>query len=235
MDNSICQQCSHGLCASKVPIFSGLTDEELKNIIHLTRHHDYKKGEILVSEGEESGTLYILNEGMVKLCKVNKDGKQQILRLLRDGEFFGELNIFGGIHTANFTARAIRDTKICSVSKEKMNRIMNKYPGISLKILGSLSLRLASTENLAQNLSAGNAASQTAFVLLELAETYGVSGPEGITIKLPLSREELAAYAGLTRETLSRKLSALEKDGIIRSLENKSILLIDPDLLEENL
>jgi CRP-like cAMP-binding protein len=113
---------------------------------------------------------------MVKLCKINSEGKEQILRVLKDGEFFGELNIFWDIKTANFTAYAIRDTKICSISKVKMNQIMKENPGISLKFLGCLSHRLASTENLVQNLSAGNADSRTAFVLLELAETYGVTG-----------------------------------------------------------
>lgn len=233
MEKTACQRCSHGLCAAKVPIFKGLTNDELTRIVHLTNHHQFKKGEALVTEGARTETLYILNEGMVKLCKVNSEGKEQILRVLKDGDFFGELNIFGDVKTSNFTAYAIRDTKICSVTMEKMNLIMKENPGISLKILNSLSLRLANTENLAQHLSAGNADSRTAFVLLEMAEKYGVKGSDGITIKLPLNREELASYAGLTRETLSRKLSTLEKDGIINSIGNKTILLIDPDFLEE--
>lgn len=234
MEEVICQRCSQELCAAKVPIFAGLTKDELKKIIHLTVNHQYQKGEALVTEGAETDTLYILNEGMVKLCKMNSEGKEQILSVLKDGDFFGELNIFGDIKTANFTAYAIGDTKICSVSRAKMNLIMKENPGITLKILGSLSRRLASTENLAQNLSSGNADSRTAFVLLEMAEKYGIKGSEGIMISLPLNREELASYAGLTRETLSRKLSGLEKEGVIKSLGNKSILLLDPDFLEKN-
>lgn len=235
MEEVICQRCSQGLCAEKVPIFAGLTKDELKKIILLTVNHQYRKGEALITEGADTDTLYIVNEGMVKLCKVNSEGKEQILRVLKDGDFFGELNIFGDIKTANFSAYAIRDTNICSVSRAKMTHIMKENPGISLKILGTLSRRLASTENLAQKLSSGNADSRTAFVLLELAEKYGVTGSEGVMIHLPLNREELASYAGLTRETLSRKLSGLEKEGIVKSLGNKSILLLDPEFLEGNL
>lgn len=218
-----------------MPIFNGLKDDDLKKIVQLTGHREYSKGETLAREGTVSDTLFILNKGMVKLSKLNREGKEQILRVLRDGDFFGELSIFSDIHTSNFTAQAIKDTTICTLTRGKMNIIIKENPEISLKILESLSRRIASTENLAQHLSAGNADSRTAFVLLELAEKYGVTGSGGITLKLPLNREELASYAGLTRETLSRKLSGFEKKGIIKSLGNKSILLIDPGFLEDSI
>ncbi|MCP5515070.1 MAG: Crp/Fnr family transcriptional regulator [Spirochaetales bacterium] len=234
MGKTICLRCLHGLCAAKVPIFSELKDTELRKIVQLTGQREYKKGETLVREGTVSDTLFILNKGMVKLSKFNSEGKEQILRVLRDGDFFGELSIFSDIQTSNFTAYAIRDTKICTLSRGKMNIIIKENPGITLKILESLSRRIASTENLAQHLSAGNADSRTAFVLLELSEKYGVAGSGGTTLKLPLNREELASYAGLTRETLSRKLSGFEKKGVIKTLGNKSILLIDPDFLEDS-
>ena len=74
-------------------MFSSLSDSDLRKIIVLTGHRDFKKGEVLFLEGSSSDTLYILNEGQVKLSKITKEGKEQILRILSSGDFFGELNL----------------------------------------------------------------------------------------------------------------------------------------------
>jgi len=232
MEKVVCQKCLNGLCASNVPIFKGLKDDELEKIVHLTQHRKYKKGETLLYEGDVTDTLFIVHEGMVKLSKFNSEGKEQILRILKHGDFFGELSIFGGIQKSNFNAYAIENVVVCVLSKSNMKSILENNSDISLKIISSLSRQLANSENLAQNLSSGTAESRTAFVLLELSDKYGVVGPDGINLKLPISREELASYAGLTRETLSRKLSSFENNGIIKSLGNRSILLIDLDYLK---
>lgn len=228
MSNKACPHCRHSsLCAVKVPIFQGLDHAELAKIVGLTGHNEFTKGEIIVHEGERSDTLFIINEGIVKLSKINRDGREQILRLLTEGHFFGELNIFGAGKELNFSASAVSPVKICSLRKERMDAILSDNPGIATKLLAEISRRLADTENLAHTLAAHDAESSVAFVLLELAASQGEETAEGVLVRPSLNREELAAYAGLTRESFSRKLSKLEAEGLIRLTKGREILILE--------
>lgn len=226
-----CERCSSNLCARKVPMFSGLSDVELHGIISLTSHKSYKKGEILFLEGDLSETLSILNEGLVKLSKITKDGKEQILHILTPGDFFGELNIFGKNRICNFSSFAISDTKICTLTKKQMDNIMRDNPDIALKILSTVSDRLAETENLAQNLATKDVEARIAYILIEFCEKYGNKKDGNFHVRIPINREEMANYAGVTRETMSRKLKKLEAEGILSFQGSKIIIIKDVQTL----
>lgn len=220
-----CGNCSHSLCAKKVPIFSFLSDDELIKIIDMTGHKSYKKGDVLCSQGEKSDTLFIINEGQVKISKLTKDGKEQIVHIFTSGDFFGELSLFSSDEIYNFDGYAISDVKICTLTKKDMNKIIMSNPEISLKLLQVITKRLTQTENLAQNLATNDAEIRIASMLLEFSENYGAVTQEGVQINLPINREEMANYVGVTRETISRKLSIFEELGII-SLKGNKILII---------
>ena len=168
-----CENCS-SLCAKKVPIFSFLSEDELIKIIDMTGHKFYKKGDILCREGEKSDTLLIIHEGQVKISKITKTGKEQIVHIFTNGDFFGELSLFSSDEKYNFDAYAISDVKICTLAKRDMNEIIMSNPEISLKLLQVITKRLTHTENLVQNLATNDAEVRIAFMLLELGEKYGM-------------------------------------------------------------
>ncbi len=115
-----------------------------------------------------------------------------------------------------------------------MNDILLKNPDISLKILKEVTKRLAETETLAQNLATNDADIRIANMILDFGEKYGVNKEEYIEIKLPINREEMANYVGgVTRETISRKLSKFEDLEIIKLVGNKVIIIKDKDALKE--
>ncbi|MBU3181855.1 Crp/Fnr family transcriptional regulator [Clostridium psychrophilum] len=225
MEECSCGNYNHSLCAKKVPIFSFLSDDELAKIVDMIGHKVYKKGDILCSQGEKSDTLFIINEGQVKISKLTKEGKQQIVHIFTSGDFFGELSLFSNDEIYNFDAYAISNVKICTLTKQDMDKIIMKNLKISLKLLQVISKRLAQTENLAQNLATNDVEIRIAFMLLEFGEKYGVTVNQGLQINLPINREEMANYVGVTRETISRKLSIFEELGII-SLKGNKILII---------
>lgn len=227
-----CESCSHSLCAKKVPIFSFLSEDELIKIIDMTGHKFYKKGDMLCSQGEKSDTLFIINEGQVKLSKLTKEGKEQIVHILNNGDFFGELSLFSSDEIYNFDAYAISNVKICTLAKEDMNKIIMSNPEISLKLLQVITKRLSQTENLAQNLATNDAEIRIAAMLLEFGEKYGVVTREGLQIDLPINREEMSNYVGVTRETISRKLSIFEELGIISLKGNKVLIIKQLDILK---
>lgn len=227
-----CESCKNSLCAKKVPIFSFLSDEEIEKIVDMTGHKVYKKGEILCAEGEKSDTLFIINEGQVKISKFTKDGKEQIVHIFTSGDFFGELSIFNLDEIYDYNAYAISELKICTLNKKDMDRILMNNPEIALKLLQVVTKRLKETENLAQNLATNDAEIRIAYVLLEFGEKYGIEIDEGIYIKLPINREEIANYTGVTRETISRKLSKFEDMNIIKLEGNKALIIKKIDELK---
>ncbi len=227
MDQDLCSTCRNNLCAKKVSIFSSLDDRDINNIVKLTGHRNYFKGDFLCHEGDLSSKLFIVNEGKVKLSKFNKDGKEQILRILSNGSFFGEFYLFSDNEPYNFSAIAISDVKICTLSKSDMDVLLKDHPDINQKILAEISRRLIQTENLVQNLSTNDTSSKVAYVLLKLSERYGRVVDDQIHVEIPINREEMANYAGVTRETMSRKLSSFEQSGIIRTKGHKMIIIIN--------
>ncbi|MCQ6274486.1 Crp/Fnr family transcriptional regulator [Bacillus sp. V3B] len=227
-NHTICNHVSDNKkkpCPTKVPIFGSLSSEEILKVAKMTKHIHYHKGQMLIQEGETSDTLFIINRGKVKLSKFTVDGKEQILYILTTGDFFGELNLFNEDEVSNFSVFAIENTEICQLTKADIDLIMLENPEISLKLLKSLTKRLAHTENLAQNLATKDPEVRIAHMILEFCQKFGTKLNDGILIHLPITREEIASYVGVTRETISRKLSKFEDMGLISITGTKQILV----------
>lgn len=223
-----CESCRKEVCAKKVPIFAALNEFELIDIVKKIVHKEFNKNDIIFSEGEEAKTLYFVNEGKIKLYKYTKDGKEQILHILSEGDFFGELNLLRQVEYG-FTAKAIEDCKICTLSKDKLKEILLEKPEISIKILEVMAQRISDLESLAQNLATNDIDARIAYLLIELSDKYGKIELDNINIDLPINREDMANYIGVTRETISRKLKKFEEDGLIKLVGTKKIIIIDKD------
>lgn len=232
MQNVGCIKCKNNLCITKVSVFTSLEYEDMLEIARMIRHREYKKGEFLCHEGDKLAMLFIVNSGKVKLSKFNKEGKEQILNIISDGDIFGEYYLFLDSEPYNFSAIALSDVKICTLTKLDMDYLLQKHPNISYKILQEVSKKLIGAENLAQNLSTINTDSKVMYVLKELAQKYGTIQSNQIRLELPITREEMAKYAGVTRETMSRKLKALESESIIEAIGNKIIIIKDIKFLD---
>lgn len=223
-------RCGHAFCVHKVPVFASLDGEDLAHVASLIRHHSYQRGEILFSERERLDALVIVNAGRVKAYKITPDGKEQILYIFQEGDFFGERNLFGD-RTASYTAEALGSVKTCSFSRESFHALLYAHPDIAIKIIEELEERIARMENALKSIGVRSVDERIGALLIDFADRYGAPGPEGVLIRLPLSREGMANQLGIARETMSRKLSQLEGDGVIRSVGNKSLLLLDRDAL----
>lgn len=226
-----CSNCQKKLCAGKVPMFENLDYDELVAISNKIKHKSFEKGELIFREGNISDVLYFVSTGRIKIYKYTKDGKEQILHILSEGDFFGELNLLKST-IYNFNAKAIDKTNICTLTKQEFKNIMIQNPEISIKLLESVGNRLSEAENLAQNLATNDIDSRMAYLILDLTEKYGISDEKYLSVKLPLSREEMANYIGITRETISRKLKKFEGEGLIKLVGTKKIMILDKGKLE---
>ncbi len=229
-----CGQCQHQLCAKRVPIFSSLDEEELNRVVGLIIRRQFAKGETVFLEGSELDSLNIVNHGMVKAYRYTQEGKEQILYIFSEGDFFGEKNLLSR-QEATYNVEALEPTHICMIRSSDFQALLREYPDISLKIIRELSRRLDRLENAVQNMGTKNAEARIGAVLLEFAEKYGTSQAAGIQFELPFSREGIANYIGVARETVSRRLNHLQEEGVIDMIGNKKIIIKDHEALREEL
>lgn len=222
--------CLHKLCARKIPVFSSLNPAELEHLSAIARHRQYPKGGILTRDGETLDSLVILNEGSAKAFKLTPEGREQILYVFSQGDFFGERNLLGS-GRMSYTVEALEPLKTCSFSRGDFHGLLQTNPDIAIKIMEELESRIERMERALQTMGVRNLDSRIGSLLLEFSEKYGESVPEGVLIRLPLSREGLANFLGIARETFSRKLNRLETQGVIRSAGQKSILVLDQEAL----
>lgn len=227
-----CDHCLQKLCTHGIPIFSALDYEELKKIASLTVHRDYTKGETIVAEGSTPDFVAIVSEGSVKVNKYTLDGREQILYVFAEGDFFGEQNLLFD-RPASAGTVALESVKLCLVYKKDFQTLLKDNPEIAVKIISELGERLARLESAVQNMGVRSLEARINAALLEFADRYGTKTAAGTLIHLPLSREGLASYIGIARETVSRKLSLLEEEGIIRTIGNKKILLLRREALAD--
>lgn len=225
-----CGRCMDRLCMHKVPILSSLDKEDLEKIADMISHHTFKKGETLVMEGDRMDSIIILHEGRAKAYKNTADGREQILYVFTEGDFFGEQNLFRNQYSS-YSVEALQSLKTCHLSKDQFQKLLYRYPEIAVKIIDELGNRMARLENAMQSMGVRNVDNRIGETLLEFASKYGTQDEKGTIIHLPLSREGIANYLGVARETISRKLSQLESEGVIRSLNNKEIQILDNEAL----
>ncbi|MFL0270276.1 Crp/Fnr family transcriptional regulator [Candidatus Clostridium radicumherbarum] len=231
-NNHVCEACTGRYCAKKAPIFSVLDSDQLVEVTSSIIRRKYKKGQIIFFEGDVSDKFYIINGGKIKIFKYTKEGKEQILYILSEGDFIGYLSLLKK-GRFDYNAEALEDVNVCMLTKDDFDKIVKRTPEISLRILESLHDRLVSLENLVQTLSTKDIETRIAAILKNFAREFGKEEAKGIVIEMPLSREEMANYIGVTRETMSRKLTSMEDDGTIELVGNKKIIIKDLQLLEE--
>jgi len=208
---------------AKSPYFTGLGQEELTAVSRLILEKTAERGEIILFEGEPAEMLYFVVVGVVKVFKTSADGKEQILELVRPGETFNDVPVFGG--QANLAgAEALGPVTLYAVKKNDMESVFREYPQLAANIIRALSTKVEHLVSLVEDLSFKNVTGRIAKILLE----YGGDGQHPGT---RLTQQEMAAIAGTAREMVGRSLKALETDRAIR-LEKHRIVITNLKLLQ---
>lgn len=215
----------HIRCISHVPIFDSLTDEEKVEIAHIASSRSFLKGETIYRAGDEAGTLYVLYTGKVKLYRLNVSGKEQIGRIIGPGDFMGELSLFSSLPLKDH-AQAIENCIMCVLKGAQLKEIMAKYPSIAFKIMDELSRRLEKAENRVEIISLSSVNQRLAQVLLDMSQGKTL-------VELNDSKGDFASQLGMSQETLSRRLSAWQEEGIIEQQGHRKIIIKDQHRLED--
>src|SRR5580765_227517 len=204
-----------GQTLAKVPIFSGLTESELSFLALRAVSRNYSAGQSVFGEGEPCSGLYVVESGHVRIFKSSANGREQVLSVDGPGSSIAELPVFdGGNYPASVTA--IDDAALLFVSKHDFQALCLAHPQVALKVLRVVGARLRRLVGIIEELSFTTVRHRLASFLLRLAHKEGKRSAAGVQITLPASNQELASHIGTVRELISRNLSRLQAEGMLR-------------------
>ncbi|WP_040669998.1 Crp/Fnr family transcriptional regulator [Nitritalea halalkaliphila] len=218
------------LCVSrKFSLFSDLKEQQLCQLSESKNHITHKKGQILYYEGTKPLGVFCVSDGVVKVFKTASNGKEQITRLAKKGDFLGYTSLLGE-ETYTNSATIVEDANICFVPKDTFLKVLAEDTGFHRKITKALCNDLGMMENQLTDATQKSIRERLAFTLLMLSESYGVDGTEGEKIDIVLTREEIAGLVGTATETVIRLLSEFKKDKLI-TFQGKKIIVNDKKAL----
>jgi len=213
-----------GNIIKNIPLFSELSDEETERIESIITKKNFARDQIVLFEEDTANYMYIVYAGKVRIVKQNKEGREQIITIHKKNEYFGEMSLLDG-KTAPATVIAHEDAIIGLLSKKDFEQHLLSNEKIRGKILDLLCSQLRDSWAMIKILSFNNAEQRIMAVLDRMHELYGVVDDRGGLINVKLTHLQIANYASVTRETVTRVLNRLEKEAIIQVLEDKNILL----------
>ena len=220
---------SYSVLLSQVPLFSSLGSGDLERLSTSLRPRRYARGEIIFHRSDVGTDLFIIRKGEVTIRLSSPDGRELSLALLRRGDAFGELALLDEAPRST-DAVAREETVLLSLSRKDFQKFLEERPQVVPTLLAELSRLVRRVTRTVHDANFLDARARLARVLLDLAQTQGQPGTEGVAITSRLTQTELANLAGLTRESTNRWLRFYAREGLL-SYEEGRITLLEPDNL----
>ena len=222
---SKCEQC----IVREFSSLKTLTKEELLTLSDCKTSHIIKKGDAIFEEGENVNGIYCIKEGVCKLTKLSANGKDHIVKLVTRGELLGQRSMISD-EPVNLSAIALEDMQVCFIPKTEVMGYFDKNNQFSLSVMKSICGDLKDADDHLVNLAQKTVKERLAETLLYLHDTFGKK--EDNSLKVVLSRDELASMIGTATESCIRLLSDFNKLGLIE-LNGKKIVLKDINTLKK--
>ena len=217
---------SSAVVLQKVPLFSQLASPELQRVVEVARERSYPKNSVILFEDDPGDALYVVAKGQVKVVLIGEDGREVILSVLGEGEFFGEMALIDD-EPRSAHVIAMEDSALIVLRREDFQGILIHAPGIALALLKELSRRLCRVDEKVGSLVLLDVHGRVAQLLLDLADET-----DGQRITRRLTHHTIAQMIGSSRETVSRTMREFVDKGLI-DVSRKDILIRDRATLEQ--
>jgi len=194
-------------------LFKELSEDDKAVMMPQLREFEIARKHLVYAAGEESGTVYILKEGKIKITRLLENGKELTVDILGPGDIFGESAMSDeGERTSS--AEAMEDASICAMSKKDFEEFLATRPHFAFRITKWMGIRKQRIENRLENVLFQDVPERLMTTLRELAERFGApAGGGGTRISIRLSHQELANLIGASRETVTLEINNLRKSG----------------------
>jgi CRP/FNR family transcriptional regulator, cyclic AMP receptor protein len=211
---------------SVIPLFHGLTEENLKELAGASYFRSYKKREYVCRADEQVNILFFLLEGIVQMGLTNAEGKEIGIMLLEPGQWFGELALLDGQYQPT-TIIALQPSRALLLPRQPFLEILQSHPTLALDMLTIAHRRLYHVLDQMKRVQFGTPYQRVARVLLALADQHGTAHASGTRIKIRLTHQNMADLTGLTRETVTQTISAFRHTGCLIVDEERQWILAD--------
>src|SRR5947209_6285686 len=187
----------------QVSLFAGLSDEDLRELMSVTRRRTFRSGEVIFHRDDPGQVLYVIKEGKVKISLISPEGQEISLVVFGKGECFGEFAILDGL-PRSADAIALERVECYTLQRSDFHKTIMKNPKIAIQVMEVLSRRLRTTDQMVENLIFLDVYGRVAKKLLELADSHGSKVDNGIRIEVRLTQQELASMVGASRESVNK-------------------------------
>ncbi len=205
----------------------GLEEGDLDKLEAIVqRARPLQRGDFLFRAGDDFHAIYAVRSGAVKVYKNNSNGDEQILGFHLPGELLGLDAIEKKKHVC--TALALETSSYCAIPFSRLEEMCNLLPGLQHQMYRLMSKELSTENESLLLLGKKSAEEKVATLLINLSTRLKLLGYSSTEFRLPMSRQEIGNYLGLTVETVSRIFSRLQKEKLI-SIDRKLIQIIDSD------
>lgn len=214
-------------CKFRSALFDKLTDEELSLISESKQTYNVSKGSTIYKAGQPIREFVYLVDGLVKLQKVSKDGRAQIVSIAQPLDFVGLLTVFSN-EDYQYTITTLVDSTFCRIDLDIMRKVVSSNGQFALDILKYVSKISDEIIRHTYAINSKNLRGRIAMILLDFANKHFQSD----SFSLPISRKELAEIIDMTPENVIRILSEFRRDGLV-NVKGKHIEILNRNLLEK--
>jgi CRP/FNR family transcriptional regulator/CRP/FNR family cyclic AMP-dependent transcriptional regulator len=214
-------------------LFHDMPIDTLQELAKSALRRTYRRGDVVVRQGEPGDALYVLLSGEVKVLVEAPSGERAVVAILGPGDGAGELSLIDG-EPRSATVEAIDDVAALVLLRRDFLDFIHQHPDAMERLLVTLVGRLRRADELAAELARLDTRGRLAKTLLDLAREHGRAQGPGTEIELPITQGDLAAMVGATRERVNRILGGLEQDGAIQR-RGRHIIVLDPDRLRQRI
>ena len=208
-----------------VSIFWDLNQDELGYIADKMVAKHFENGNYIFLEDSEGEQCFFVLKGSVKVTRLSKDGREVILAMLNEGDFFGEMSLLDG-ESRSANVIALEKTKVLTLDRNDFIAVVNDYPQIAVQLLKELARRLRKSDRQIASLSLSDAEKRIALCIIRFADEQGVIQNGKVSIPKTPIQQDIANMAGTSRETVSRALGLLEKEDIIER-NGRELMILD--------
>ena len=210
---------------------AGLQPPVLQDFLDAGELAWFRKGEVLVHEGDRGADVFLLLKACVKATARLDEGKQALLAVRVGGDIVGEIAVLdGGVRTATVTACGHEPVSAVRIGQEHLRRLLSRHPDAAVSLASAVSRKLRAASRRRVDFTGCPARVRLARALLEMAEDYGHPSIRGILIGVNLTRIELGSLVGASPSTAERALRELRESGLIHKV-GRRVLVPDMDML----
>lgn len=222
-----CGQCSlRQLCLP-----AGIGSEGIARLDELVKRRlQRQRGQRLFQVGDALDNIYVARTGSFKTTTLTEDGEQQVIGFHLPGELIGLDALGDGQHRCD--AEALEDAQVCEVPMRDLQLVATQVPGLQQQLMKVLGRSMGRDQDHMEMLGRRQASERVMLFLHSLSERFEALGQDGSTIRLPMSRSEIASYLGLVVETVSRSFGKLQEDGLI-AVRGRDVRVVEPERMSE--